>query len=93
MEGARRHLVSHAEGGKARRELAGRLAGERQGEDVARVGAALGHAPGDAAGQHAGLARPGPGQDAQRRRVGGHGPPLGIVQALVVLIDVHAFVP
>ena len=52
--------------GDALAHLGGGLVGERDGQDRARMRAAGGDQPGDAAGEHAGLARPGAGDDEQR---------------------------
>ena len=80
VEGAGRHLLPDAELAQPGAELRRRPPGEGEGEDVGGEGGALRHPPGDAPGEHAGLARPGAGEDAQGGGVGDHGLPLGVVE-------------
>ena len=68
MERAGLDVVAHAGAAQPPAQLAGGLPGERQGERVAGVGRADRDAVGDAPRQHAGLARPGAGDDGDERR-------------------------
>ena len=81
--------IAEAERPQAVGELAGRLAGEGQREDVAGVEVAGGGPPGDAAREHARLARPGAGEDAQRRHGGGDGRALRAVASFEQGVGVH----
>ena len=62
-------------------QLAGGLAGERHRQHPRRIQRARLGPVGDAVGQHAGLARSGTGEDAQRRRVRQHRRDLVLVHA------------
>ena len=70
-------------------QLPGRAAGERDDEDVAGVGRAIGDAPGDAPREDTRLAAPGRRDDAQRRAVGHHRPPLVRVEVRQQRLHVH----
>jgi hypothetical protein len=80
VEGASGDAVAHAECGQAPAQLARRPAGEGEGEHVAGQGRPGGGPVSDAAGEHAGLARSGARQDAERRGVGDHRLELGGVE-------------
>ena len=62
------------------------LVGERDREDRPRVRLALGDQPGDPPGEHPGLARPGAGDDQQRRALVDDGGALGLVETLEELV-------
>ena len=76
-----RHALAHLGGG---------LVGEGDRQHLARLHPARGEQVGDALGQHAGLARPGAGDDEQRAALVQHGLALLGVQAREQLLGVGA---
>ncbi len=77
---AARRTAALDQTGHAGAHLGGRLVGEGERRDVARIDAALEHQVRDAVGDHAGLARPGAGDDQERAALVQHRLPLGRVE-------------
>ena len=73
--------------------LGGGLVGEGDRQDRARVGLALGDQPRDPPGQHPGLARPGAGDDQQRRALVDDRGALRLVEPLEQLLAGRAAAP
>ncbi len=80
VEGARGDAGPHRQALEPVAQLARGPAGEGDGEHVRRVEALGRGPPRDPAGQDPGLARTGPGEHGQRRRVGDHGAALLLVE-------------
>jgi len=90
VDGAGGDRRVHLQALEAAPELTGGLAGERHRQDPARVEGAGRRPPGDPTGEHPGLARPGTGQDRQRRGLARDGAALLVVKTAQQGVGVHA---